>query len=255
MRCMSARLPVAMGALGAAVAWCGPAAAPLLPPLAAALRVPLRMPLDGAVALTFDDGPHPHGTPAVLEILRAHDAVATFFVVGEQVRRTGGLLDEVLAAGHAVAVHGDRHRTLMRLTPGAVRADLDRAEDVLGGRALAIHRAPYGIYTLPALADVRRRGWQPLLWSRWGHDWRARATPAGVADEVTRRLAPGDVLLLHDADDYSARDSWRTTVAALPRVLERIAEAGLRPAPGQALSPCSGGSTAARTSGARPPSR
>jgi hypothetical protein len=46
---------------------------------------------------------------------------------------------------------------------------------------------------------------------------------------VTRRLAPGDVLLLHDADDYSARDSWRTTVAALPRVLERIAEAGLRP--------------------------
>jgi peptidoglycan/xylan/chitin deacetylase (PgdA/CDA1 family) len=225
---MRRRMPLGLAAAGAAAAWCAPALAPLIPPLAGALRVPLRLPLDGAVALTFDDGPHPQGTPAVLEVLRAHGAVATFFLVGEQVRRTGALRDEILAAGHAVAVHGDRHRNLMRLTPRAVRADLDRAHATIGPGALPVHRAPYGIYTPAALAAVRALGWTPLLWSRWGHDWRARATAAGVAAEVTRDLHAGDVLLLHDADDYSAPGSWRTTAAALPVVLDAIADIGLR---------------------------
>lgn len=227
---MRARAALALGTAGVAVARCGPALAPLLPPLATALRVPQRLELAGALALTFDDGPHPEGTPAVLELLREHDAKATFFVVGEQVRRTGALIDEIVAAGHAVAIHGDRHRNLLRLSAGAVRADLERVAELLGDSALPVHRAPYGIYSLAALREVRRRGWLPLLWSRWGHDWRRRATPESVAAELTRDLGPGDVLLLHDADHYSAPGSWRTTVAALPRVLEGIAASGLQTA-------------------------
>lgn len=186
------------------------------------------MPLDGAVALTFDDGPHPQGTPRVLELLAAAGQPATFFLVGEQVRRHGALTAEIAAAGHSVAIHGDRHRCLLRLTPRALSDDLDRAEDTIGPPAGGLHRAPYGIYSSWALAAVRRRGWQPLLWSRWGRDWRARATPASVAGEVTRGLRSGDVLLLHDSDNYSAPGSWRTTVAALPAVLDAIAAAGLR---------------------------
>jgi len=213
-------------ALGAA--WCAPALAPVAPPVSAALRLARRVPLAGAVALTFDDGPHPRGTPAVLEELREHAARATFFVVGEQVRRTGSLLAEIAAAGHGVAVHGDRHRTLLRLTPAAIAADLDRAAEAIGVDGGALHRAPYGVYSPAALRAVRRRRWTPLLWSRWGHDWRASATPLGVAEEVAGGLTAGDVLLLHDADDYSAPGSWRTTVAALPFVLEAIAAAGLR---------------------------
>jgi peptidoglycan/xylan/chitin deacetylase (PgdA/CDA1 family) len=216
-----------------------PALAPRIPPLAAALGLGRRLELPGAVALTFDDGPHPQGTPAVLEILRAYGAVATFFLVGEQVRRTGGLAGEIRAAGHAVALHGDRHRSLVRLPSAALRADLDRLADTLGEATVPVHRAPYGAYTFGAIAEVRRRGWTPLLWSRWGRDWRARATPRGVAAEVTRDLRSGDVLLLHDADDYSAPGSWRTTAAALPAVLEAIAGAGLRTATVQ-LSSASG---------------
>jgi peptidoglycan/xylan/chitin deacetylase (PgdA/CDA1 family) len=205
-----------------------PAPAPHAPALCARLGLARRARLDGGVGLTFDDGPHPQATPMVLEILRRHAATATFFVVGEQVRRTGGLLAEIVAAGHAVGVHGDRHRTLLRLTPRALSADLDRASDTIGAAGCGLHRAPYGVYSAAALRDVRRRGWVPLLWSRWGRDWRARATPRSVTGEVTRDLTAGDVLLLHDADDYSAPGSWRTTVAALPGVLEAIAAAGLR---------------------------
>ncbi|HMJ36313.1 MAG TPA: polysaccharide deacetylase family protein [Baekduia sp.] len=251
---MRARTALTLGTLGAAAGRVAPALAPHIPSVARGLGLPRRLDLPGAVALTFDDGPHTDGTPAVLEILREHRVAATFFVVGEQVRRTGALIDEIRAAGHAVALHGDRHRTLLRLPARALREDLDRLTDTLGDDTVPAHRAPYGAYTRSAIAEVRRRGWVPLLWSRWGRDWRARATPAGVAAEVTRDLGAGDVLLLHDADDYSAPGSWRTTVAALPAVLDAIAAAGLRTAPVRPEG-WAGGSTAGRTSGARPPSR
>jgi hypothetical protein len=78
---------------------------------------------------------------------------------------------------------------------------------------------------------VRARGWVPLLWSRWGRDWTRRATPASVAAKVADGVREGDVLLLHDADHYSAPGSWRATAAALPRVLEAVAQSGLRVEP------------------------
>ncbi|MCW3013209.1 MAG: polysaccharide deacetylase family protein [Solirubrobacterales bacterium] len=227
---MGGRVSLSLGVAGLAVAWSGAAAAPLVPPLASGLRIPRRLPMAADVALTFDDGPHPQGTPAMLEILRDHGALATFFLMGEQVRRAATLRDEILAAGHAIAVHGDRHRNLLRLSPRAVRTDLDRAAATIGDACLPVHRAPYGIYTPAALVEVRRRGWTPLLWSRWGRDWQARATPRSVTAHVTRALRAGDVLLLHDADDYSAPGSWRTTVRALPHVLDAIGAAGLQTA-------------------------
>src|SRR3954447_24612139 len=106
--------------------WCSPALAPVVPPVARALRLPTRHADPGAVAVTFDDGPHPEGTPAVLEALRATGATATFFLVGEQVERNPALAREIAAAGHTIAVHAHRHRNSLRLTPRAFEADVDR---------------------------------------------------------------------------------------------------------------------------------
>ena len=80
-----------------------------------------------------------------------------------------------------------------------------------------------------ALAIARRRGWRTLLWSHWGRDWEARATPQSIAALLTDGAGEGSVLLLHDADDYGAPSSWRRTVAALPLALETLAQRGLRP--------------------------
>ncbi len=185
----------------------------------------------GAVALTFDDGPHPEGTPAVLDALAAAGARATFFLVGEQVRRWPALARAIVAGGHAVALHGDRHRLLLRVPPRALARDLDRGWreiEAATGVAPTLYRAPYGIFSLTALALARERGWTPLMWSRWGRDWAARAMPAGIAATVSERVAPGDVLLLHDADHYSAPGSWRRTAAALPLVLDALARGGVR---------------------------
>ncbi len=223
-----------------------PALAPVLPSVAETFAIPLRIASPG-VALTFDDGPHPHGTPAILDALG--DVKATFFMIGERVLAAPAVAAEVAARGHQVAIHGHRHRAMLRLTPAAIARDLDAAHETIAthaGVSPVLHRPPYGIYTRAGLHDVRARGWAPLLWSRWGHDWRRRRAPERIAAEVARDLAPGDVLLLHDADDYSAAGSWRRTLAALPRVLEAIAAAG--------LEPVTAGSTGGRTSDARPPS-
>jgi peptidoglycan-N-acetylglucosamine deacetylase len=208
-----------------------PAPAPLWPALAAALGIPTRLADAGAVALTFDDGPHPRGTPAVLEALAAAGATATFFLAGEQVGRRPTLAAEIVAAGHEVGVHCFQHRNALRLGPKRLLADVRRAAEVISaatGRAPRLHRPPYGIYTASGLWLARREGLDPLLWSAWGRDWAADATPASICNLSTSGLRGGDVVLLHDADYYSAAGSWQRTAAALPTILNRLAERNLR---------------------------
>ncbi len=206
--------------------------APIWPAMRAALGIEDRTASGRGYALTLDDGPHAQGTPAVLKILAAAGAKATFFLVGEQVQRDPALAHEIAAAGHSIGLHCHRHRNLLRLSPGQVRADIARAEAIIAeatGREPRLYRPPYGILNASALRLARGRGWRTLLWTRWGRDWEARATPQSIAARLTGGAGEGSVLLLHDADDYSAAGSWRRTVAALPQILDTLAARGLQP--------------------------
>jgi peptidoglycan/xylan/chitin deacetylase (PgdA/CDA1 family) len=238
--------PAALGALGgvAMASYLLPALAssrpvlfphspePIWPGLRRSLGIEDRTAGGRGYSLTFDDGPHAQGTPAVLEILAGAGVRATFFLVGEQVRRNPALAREILAAGHDVGLHCDRHRNLLRLAPWQVRADIAQAlesiEDATG-YSPSLYRPPYGVLNASALRLARAHGWRTLLWSHWGRDWEARATPESIAARVTDGVGEGSVLLLHDADDYSAPGSWRRTAAALPLVLETLAARGLQP--------------------------
>jgi peptidoglycan-N-acetylglucosamine deacetylase len=205
---------------------------PIWPGLRRRLGVEDRTASGHGFALTFDDGPHARGTPATLEILAAAGVRATFFLVGEQLRRNPSLGHEIVAAGHEIGLHCDRHRNLLRLAPWQVRADIARAQASIEeetGCSPSLYRPPYGVLNATALRVARAHGWRTLLWSQWGRDWEARATPESIAARVTDGAGEGAVLLLHDADDYSAPDSWRRTVMALPRVLETLAGRGLQP--------------------------
>ena len=210
--------------------WLLPAAAPIAPSIARAYGIECRLDRCDAVALTFDDGPHAEGTPAVLAELERRGATATFFLVGEQVRLRPSLAREIVAAGHEVAVHGDRHTLLLRRTVKALAADLDRAVATIAeatGVAPTLYRPPYGVFSSGALAHIRSRSWRPLLWSTWGRDWERRATPEAIVRRATRRLRAGDVVLLHDSDAYSSVGSWRRTAAALPSVIDAVAALGV----------------------------
>jgi peptidoglycan-N-acetylglucosamine deacetylase len=177
----------------------------------------------GSVALTFDDGPDPYGTPAVLDALDRLGWTATFFMLGVQVRRYPEVAARVVAAGHEAAVHGFSHHNHLARGPGDVRRDVARAAAVITaatGMRPTWFRPPYGVLTLGSLAAARRAQLQPVLWTAWGRDWEARS-PAQVAGIVGRQLRPGGTVLLHDSDCAArAVGSWQATVQALPRLAE-----------------------------------
>ncbi|WP_433074991.1 polysaccharide deacetylase family protein [Dactylosporangium sp. CA-052675] len=216
-------------------------AATLAPPLTAI--TPLRrayMPhlagvgRPGHVALTFDDGPDRRSTPHILRILREHDVRATFFLLGSMLAEDPQLGRELVDAGHEVAVHGWHHRLLLRRGPAATELDITRARMLIAsvtGRAPRWYRPPYGVFTLAALRACRRQRLTPVLWTAWGRDWEARATPDSIVRTVTRRLSGGGTLLLHDTDVTSAPGSWRRTAAALPELLAWARERGLSVGP------------------------
>lgn len=202
------------------------ALAPIVPACAGALELPRRLAAgaDG-VAITFDDGPHPEGTPAVLELLARAGAHATFFMIGEQVTARPELAASIVAAGHQVALHGYRHRLQLGLGRTGVEDDLRRGADAIAqatGAEPVWHRPPYGIYSPDGLRAARSSGLKPLLWSQWGRDWRKFTSPQRIYARVCDRLLPGDVILLHDADFYSAKDSHRRTTAALSLILAEL---------------------------------
>lgn len=182
------------------------------------------------VALTFDDGPDAASTPAFLDRLDELGCRATFFLLGEQVRRAPRLAREIVERGHEVAVHGDRHANHLRRTADWVTRDLQAAvasiSDAAGAQPVWF-RPPYGAVAASSLVAARRTGLRTVLWTCWGRDWRADATPASVVTRVERGRRPGATVLLHDSDVTSAPGSWKQALAALPELAARWREAGL----------------------------
>ena len=184
----------------------------------------------GHVALTFDDGPDPASTPAFLHALDRLGWRATFFMLGSMVERAPALAAEVAAAGHEVAVHGYRHQSELFQTPKAVSNDLTRAIDAMSSateRAPLWFRPPYGSLSAAGVLAARRERLRPVLWTTWGRDWRAEASPETVVADVARHLGPGATVLLHDSDCASAPDAWRSALGALDRLDELFSERGL----------------------------
>jgi peptidoglycan-N-acetylglucosamine deacetylase len=183
----------------------------------------------GGVALTFDDGPDPAGTPEVLATLADLGWRATFFMLGCQVRRHPAIARLVVDAGHEVAVHGAVHRNHLLRTPLGIRRDLRvavREITEVTGATPRWFRPPYGVFSAGTLWAVRDLGLEPVLWTAWGKDWQA-GPPEAVAVEVLSTLRDGGTVLLHDSDCTSRPGSWRSTVAALPLLAARLQDRGL----------------------------
>ena len=218
----------AAAAAGVAVAWSAPAPAPLVPALCPLFGIRRR--LDGpGIALTFDDGPHPQGTPAVLAELDRHGVPATFFLVGEQVDATHrsrprssprGTRSRSTATPTRCCCGAHRRRS--RARPRPCVSVIEGATGV----SPTVYRPPYGVFSSGSLASAGGEAGQPTLWSRWGRDWGAHETPSGIAQRAADAAVAGDIILLHDADHYSSRGSWRRTVAALPAILDTILATG-----------------------------
>ena len=187
-------------------------------------RLPTHAEARREIAITIDDGPDPAVTPAVLDLLDAHDAKATFFCIGTKARAHPALCREIGRRGHSVQNHSDRHsRRFSLLGPKAMAREVAAAQASLAditGEAPRFFRAPAGLRN-PFLAPVLQRlDLQLVSWTRRGFDTVQRE-PTDVLARLTRSLAAGDILIAHDGNAARAEDGAPVLLAVLPRLLER----------------------------------
>ena len=181
------------------------------------------------ISVTFDDGPDPDVTPKVLDILDAHHAKASFFVIGDKAAAHPGLIREIVRRGHSIENHSCSHSNFYGFFAWtALRKDIGAAQEIIAGitgRAPAFFRSPMGIRNPLLDPVIARLGLRYITWTRRGFDTVA-GDPAVVLERLTRKLSAGDILLLHDR---RARNRPALVLEVLPALLERIAAAGLKP--------------------------
>ncbi len=149
---------------------------------------------EGKIFLTFDDGPHPEGTPKVLDILAEHDAKATFFCLGKQVEKYPVIFDRIKQEGHAVGNHTYSH--LSGWTTGNKRffEDIARADDIIGS---SLFRPPYG-QIRPSQVRVIKKKYKIVMWDVMSGDYDAKQKPEVIIKRVQKLSMSGSVVIFHD---------------------------------------------------------
>jgi peptidoglycan-N-acetylglucosamine deacetylase len=169
------------------------------------------------VYLTFDDGPHPVATPAVLEILRQFDARATFFVTGSRVREFPGLVRRMIEDNHRIGNHAFHHKNIIFQPRKAILEDIrlcNQAVTDAVGLTPTLFRPPFGYYDRRVLSVVRTLGMRLVHWSHDVRDFTGKATPHSM-HRIAERVAKGSILLLHDND---------STASSIPSYLPSLVE-------------------------------
>jgi peptidoglycan/xylan/chitin deacetylase (PgdA/CDA1 family) len=177
-------------------------------------------PNERAVALTFDDGPHPKTCSAILNVLRREKVRATFFPVGYRLQQYPHLLERMVAEGHEVGNHTWTHRRLTRLAPDEVRREVRQVRDLVyrrTGTAPVLMRPPGGTYDTRVLRICGEEGFEVCLWSANAGDWK-RMPAQEVAAKVLRQAHPGAIVLMHD--------EFAQTPKALARIIPELRARG-----------------------------
>ena len=179
-------------------------------------------PASRSIALTFDDGPHPTHTPAVLDRLRALGVRATFFVVGHRAEECPSLVARISDEGHEIGHHSYSHSPPDQTSARALLAEARRTSALLErlvGRRPRLYRPPHGKLTPGKLLGLWALGQTIVLWNRDPKDFARGSTDPIRLWFQTEPLAAGDILLLHDAHAHIA--------PALDAVVERASGLGL----------------------------
>jgi peptidoglycan/xylan/chitin deacetylase (PgdA/CDA1 family) len=194
-------------------------------------RLPAAAAARAQFALTLDDGPDPQVTPRVLDLLDQHRARATFFCIATRAQSHPALTREIVARGHDVQNHSHAHRHHFALLgPRALAREVQRAQQVLAdlsGLRPHCFRAPAGLrnpFLDPVLHD---QGLHLVSWTRRGFDTVAH-DPQRVLQRLTRGMAAGDIVLLHDGHAQHTPQGQPVVLEVLPRLLAHAATLGLR---------------------------
>jgi peptidoglycan/xylan/chitin deacetylase (PgdA/CDA1 family) len=169
------------------------------------------------VFLTFDDGPNPEVTPAVLEILNHFDAKATFFCIGRNVERYPGVFEQLKQEGHNTGNHTYSHLKGWISPNDEYYKDIELADKLIHSGLL---RPPYGKIKRSQLKYLRHL-YRIIMWDVMSNDFDPAISPEKCVENVVNHVHPGSIIVFHDSEK-----SRETTLVALPRILEILKEQG-----------------------------
>jgi len=179
------------------------------------------------VALTFDDGPHPKFTPALLRVLDKYKVKATFFMIGQKMEAYPNIVKGVSDRGHVIANHTYTHPHNIELdTESQITRELEMCERVIErmtGKRAHLFRPPLGLVDGTVLTIAEEQGYRTILWSVCA-DHHDAPTPELMAQRVIKRVRPGGIILAHDGR-FGTR--WKD-VAAAPIIIEALTKEGYR---------------------------
>ncbi|MDQ0917682.1 polysaccharide deacetylase family protein [Paenibacillus sp. V4I5] len=175
------------------------------------------------IALTFDDGPHPEYTAQILKLLKQYEARATFFVVGNKVKRFPDVLNQTLREGHEIANHTYSHAYLSK--KNNIKKEINQTEELIydtTGRRCLLFRPPGGFYNERLVAAVRAEGYKMIMWS-WQLDTKDWSTPGvnTIVNRVLKNAKNGNIVLFHDYIEGPTQ-----TIAALKIILPELKSRG-----------------------------
>ena len=178
-----------------------------------------------SIALTFDDGPHSEKTPQILDILKEYDIKATFFVVGENVKENGNIVERIITEGHEIGNHTFGHKYLFKHKH--TRSDMEREIDLCDDEIFnhseyssVLFRPPGGIYDATLTSICEERGYSMVLWSIDTRDWEGKSA-LEIEKEIMNNISDGSIILMHD---YVSGNSY--TSEALRNVIPKLKELG-----------------------------
>ncbi|MFD7256245.1 polysaccharide deacetylase family protein [Streptomyces sp. NPDC059874] len=186
----------------------------------------LELPVDAArssgMVLTFDDGPDPRYTPAILDTLARYGVRAMFFVCGEMATEHRDLLRRMVGEGHVIGNHTWTHPLIPKLSRPALASEIARTSDVVQqtvGESPLWFRAPYGAWNRAAFEIGAELGMEPLAWTVDTLDWKEPGTTT-IVSRVLGGAAPGVIVLSHDAGGDRSQ-SVQAINSYLPQLLAR----------------------------------
>ena len=182
------------------------------------------------VAITFDDGPDPRFTPAILQILAEEEVKATFFMVGKHVEKHPHLARQVADAGHEIGNHTYSHANLFQTPPGHAAQEIERGEEAIfkaTGQRPSLFRPPRGLYEPKLLEETKEKGYTVVLWSLSSKDW-LEMRPVDITQTILQNVGPGDILLFHDSGNLIRAEGGERlpTVRSLRAVISGLKEKG-----------------------------
>lgn len=177
--------------------------------------------LSKTIYLTFDDGPTPKITQWTLDTLKKYNAKATFFCIGDNIKKYPELFKSVYNDGHTIGNHTFNHLKGWRTDTNSYVKNTEKTQQLITSNSKQLFRPPFGKIKRKQAKQLIKRGYKIVMWSVISYDWEVKVTPEQCLENVIKNSISGSIIVFHDSIKASKNMQY-----ALPKVLEHFSSKG-----------------------------